>query len=117
MESTFQEVYVNALWLNETPSAIARSGRSGGALRCCCWGSSRWSHSLHTDRWGEVHKLSAGRRGTTSRIRPSADALALVGKELWAREATFYGSSGEIDTVKVPREFVERLTDAVCYAA
>jgi hypothetical protein len=82
-----------------------------------CWGSSRWSHSLHTDRWGEVHKLSAGRRGTTSRIRPSADALALVGKELWAREATFYGSSGEIETVKVPREFVERLTDAVCYAA
>jgi hypothetical protein len=36
---------------------------------------------------------------------------------LWAREATFYGSSGEIETVKVPREFVERLTDAVCYAA
>jgi hypothetical protein len=77
------------------------------------------THSLHTDRWGEVHKpVSAGRRrGTTSRIRPSADALALVGKELWAREATFYGSSGEIETVKVPREFVERLTDAVCYVA
>jgi DDE superfamily endonuclease len=46
-----------------------------------------------------------------------SDALALVRKELWAREATFYGSPGEIDTVKVPREFVERLTDAVCYAA
>ena len=46
-----------------------------------------------------------------------SDALALVRKELWAREATFYGSPAEIDTVKVPREFVERLTDAVCYAA
>jgi hypothetical protein len=46
-----------------------------------------------------------------------SEALALVRKELWAREATFYGSPGEIDTVKVPREFVERLTDAVCYAA
>jgi hypothetical protein len=46
-----------------------------------------------------------------------SDALALVRKELWGREATFYGSPGEIDTVKVPREFMERLTDAVCYAA
>jgi hypothetical protein len=46
-----------------------------------------------------------------------SDALALVRKELWAWEATFYGSPAEIDTVKVPREFVERLTDAVCYAA
>lgn len=46
-----------------------------------------------------------------------SDALALVRKELWAREATFYGSPGETDTVKVPREFMERLTDAVCYAA
>jgi hypothetical protein len=45
-----------------------------------------------------------------------ADALALVRKELWA-SATFYGSPAETDTIKVPRAFVERLTDAVCYAA
>ncbi len=46
------------------------------------------------------------------------DALALVRKELWAQEeATFQGSSRENDTVKVSREFVERLTEAVCYAA
>lgn len=45
-----------------------------------------------------------------------ADALALVRKKLWAQE-TFYGSSRETDTIKVPRAFVERLTDAVCYAA
>ena len=45
-----------------------------------------------------------------------ADALALVRKELWAQE-TFYGSPAETDTIKVPRAFVERLTDAVCYAA
>ncbi len=45
-------------------------------------------------------------------------ALALVRKELWAQEeATFRGSSRENDTVKVSREFVERLTEAVCYAA
>lgn len=45
-----------------------------------------------------------------------ADALAMVRKELWA-SATFCGSPAETDTVKVPRAFVERLTDAVCYAA
>ncbi len=45
-----------------------------------------------------------------------SDALALVRKELWA-QATFCGSARQCDTVKVPREFVERLTDAVCYAA
>jgi hypothetical protein len=46
-----------------------------------------------------------------------ADALALVRKELWAQEQTFYGSPSAIDTIKVPRVFVERLTEAVCYAA
>ncbi len=47
-----------------------------------------------------------------------SDALAVVRKELWAQEqATFRSSLQETDTVKVPREFVERLTDAVCYAA
>jgi hypothetical protein len=45
-----------------------------------------------------------------------ADVLALVRKELWAQQ-TFHGSPWEADTVKVPRAFVERLTDAVCYAA
>jgi hypothetical protein len=46
-----------------------------------------------------------------------ADALALVRKELWAQEQTFYGSPTEVDTVKVPRVFMQRLTEAVCYAA
>jgi hypothetical protein len=45
-----------------------------------------------------------------------ADALALVRKELWAN-ATFCGSSTDTDTVKVSRAFMERLTDALCYAA
>jgi hypothetical protein len=45
-----------------------------------------------------------------------ADALAMVRKELWA-DATFYGSLAESDTIKVPRAYVERLTEAVCYAA
>ncbi len=46
-----------------------------------------------------------------------ADALALVRKELWAQEQTFCGSPSATDTLKVPRAFVERLTDALCYAA
>ena len=46
-----------------------------------------------------------------------ADALALVRKQLWAQEEIFYGSPWESDTVKVPRAYVERLTDALCYAA
>jgi hypothetical protein len=46
-----------------------------------------------------------------------AEALALVRKELWAQEKTFYGSPAQTDTIKVPRALVERLIDAVCYAA
>lgn len=45
------------------------------------------------------------------------DALALVRKELWSQERTFCGLPAQSDTIKVPRSFVERLTEAVCYAA
>ena len=45
-----------------------------------------------------------------------ADALALVRKELWSQQ-TFYGSSADTETAKIPRAFMERLTDALCYAA
>ncbi len=46
-----------------------------------------------------------------------SDALALVRKELWAQEMSFCGSAQDIETIKVPREFVKRLIDAICYAA
>ena len=45
-----------------------------------------------------------------------SDALALVRRELW-RQTTFYGSPSATETVKVPKAFVERLTEALCYAA
>jgi hypothetical protein len=45
-----------------------------------------------------------------------SDALALVRKELWAH-ATFRGSPADTNTVKVPRAFVEHLTETLCYAA
>jgi hypothetical protein len=58
------------------------------------------------------------RTGWYHKAHPTfADALALVRKELWAHERTFYGSPARSDTIKVPRAFVERLTEAVCYAA
>ena len=46
-----------------------------------------------------------------------SDALALVRKELWAQEATFCALPQKAETVKVPRVFVERLTETLCYAA
>jgi hypothetical protein len=46
-----------------------------------------------------------------------AEALAMVRKELWAQEQSFYGSPAHSETIRVPRAFVERLTEAVCYAA
>src|SRR3954447_7113747 len=50
--------------------------------------------------------------------RPTfSDALALARKELWAQqETTFCRSAQEPDTIKVPRQFIERLTNVVCYA-
>jgi hypothetical protein len=46
-----------------------------------------------------------------------SDALALVRRELWTQEQTFYGSPAQTNMVKVPRVYMERLTDVVCYAA
>jgi hypothetical protein len=57
--------------------------------------------------------------GWYHKARPTfSDALALVRKELWTQEEqSFCGSPAQTDTIKVPRAFIERLTDAVCYAA
>lgn len=44
------------------------------------------------------------------------DALALARRDLWAQES-FCGSPADTETVKVPKAFMERLTDALCYAA
>lgn len=46
-----------------------------------------------------------------------SDALALVRRELWAQEKTFCSSAREADMVKVPRAFVEHLTETLCYTA
>jgi hypothetical protein len=66
----------------------------------------------------EAHFSSATRRAAWyDKEHPTfSDALALVRKELWAQEP-FCGSAAETETVKVPRALMERLTDALCYAA
>ncbi len=49
--------------------------------------------------------------------RPTfADALALVRRELWSH-AAFSTSARDPDLVKLPRATLERLTEALCYAA
>jgi len=45
-----------------------------------------------------------------------SDALALVRRELWAH-TSFLLSTRDPDMTEIPRAFLERLTDALCYAA
>lgn len=50
------------------------------------------------------------------RLPTFSDALATVRQQLW-REVGFHTSCSEADRVKVDRALLERLTDALCYAA
>jgi hypothetical protein len=50
------------------------------------------------------------------RLPTFADALATVRRQLW-RNVGFRASYAEADSVKVDRALLERLTDALCYAA
>ena len=71
------------------------------------------AHHRMTQRTGAFRRAAWYRKAHPT----FTDALALVRKELWTQEQTFCGSPAETDTIKVPRAFMERLTDAVCYAA
>jgi hypothetical protein len=68
---------------------------------------------------GEGSNLVRGAAWYDKRDPTFSDALAVVRKELWAaeRQQSFNGSGLETETVEIPREFMERLTDAICYAA
>ena len=52
----------------------------------------------------------------TKELPTFADAIALVRRCLWSR-CHFSTSGQSSDVVKIPRALLERLTDAVCYAA
>jgi len=45
-----------------------------------------------------------------------SDAIAVVRRYLWAFE-NFQISKKEVEMIKIPKEFIERLTDTLCYAA
>lgn len=50
------------------------------------------------------------------RLPTFSDALATVRQQLW-REVSFRTSCSETDSIKVDRALLDRLTDALCYAA
>jgi DDE superfamily endonuclease len=70
------------------------------------------AHRRLTESPGEVRQAAWYRKD----VPTFADALALVRRELWAHQA-FCTSVDAPDTVKVPRRFVDRLTETLCYAA
>jgi hypothetical protein len=87
-----------------TSFAHSQMEQAAGTFRRAAWYHKR--HPTFSDALALVRK----------RWCASAGAQALVRKELWA-DATFCGSPSAADTIKVPRTLVERLTEAVCYAA
>jgi len=68
-------------------------------------------------RYGEKQALVVRQAAWyVKRLPTFSDALATVRQQLW-REVGFHLSCCETDSVKVDRALLERLTDALCYAA
>ena len=116
MESTFQEVRQRLGFETQRHWSELAIRRTAPALLGLFSVITLLAHR-HKAKKGE--NIVVRRAAWYEKSHPTfSDALALVRKELWAQEEqTFYGSPAQTDTVKVPRVFMERLTDAVCYAA
>lgn len=71
-----------------------------------------WAHPQMGPIGEVVHQAAWYRKS----LPTFSDALALVRRELWA-QAAFCMSARDPDMVEIPRAFVERLTDTLCYAA
>jgi hypothetical protein len=114
METTFQEVRQRLGFETQrhwSEKAIRRVAPALLALFCVV---TLFAHQHMATSTQTVRQTAWYRTGHPT----FSEALALVRKELWAQEEqTLCGSSREADTLKVSRAFVERLTDAVCYAA
>ncbi len=116
MESTFQEVRQRLGFETQRHWSEAAIRRTAPALLALFSLVALFAHQ----RKARIRMPQAVRRAAWyEKEHPTfSDALALVRRELWAQQAsTFCGSAQEIETVKVPRKFIERLTDALCYAA
>lgn len=115
MEATFQEVRQRLGFKTQRHWSEKAIRRTAPALL----GLFSVVTLLANHRMANDENLDAVRRAAWyDKSRPTfSDALAVVRKQLWAAECIFCGSAQESDLVKVPREFMERLTEAVCYAA
>jgi len=114
MEATFQEVRQRLGFETQRQWSELAIRRTAPALLGLFSLVTLFAHQ-HMTKGADSARQTAWYR----KLRPTfSDALAQVRRQLWAQEqATFRGSPQEVDAVKVPREFMERLTDAVCYAA
>jgi hypothetical protein len=114
MESTFQEVRQRLGFETQRPWSEMAIQRTAPPLLTLFSVVALFAHQRR------VRMPRAVRRAAWyEKEHPTfSDALALVRKELWVQqEATFCGSAQQTETVKVPRKYLESLTDAVCYAA
>jgi hypothetical protein len=115
MECTFQEVRQRLGFETQRHWSEMAIQRTAPALLGLFSLVVLFAHRMMADQPTEIVRRAAWYDKTHPTF---SDALALVRKELWAwDEETFCGSPREDDMVKVPRRLVDRLTDAVCYAA
>jgi DDE superfamily endonuclease len=113
MEATFQEVRQRLGFETQRHWSERAVRRVAPALLGLFSLVTLFAHQHMTKSMGTVRRTAWYRKSYPT----FSDALALVRKGLWAREATFCGSPAETETVKVPKAFIEHLTDVVCYAA
>ncbi len=112
METTFQEVRRHLGVETQRQWSDMAIRRTTPALFGLFSLVSLFAHQQMTRSIGAVRRAAWYRKSHPT----FSDALALVRKELWV-SATFRRSPWEPDTVKVPRAFVEHLTETLCYAA
>jgi hypothetical protein len=113
MESTFQEVRQCLGFETQRHWSERAIQRTAPALLGLFWVVALLAHRYMAKGEGAVRRAA----WYDKRHPTISDALAMVRRESWSHEATFCGLTTESDAVKVPREYMERLTDAVCYAA
>jgi hypothetical protein len=115
MEATFQEVRQRLGFETQRHWSEMAISRTAPAMLGLFSVVVLLAHRMMADRPTEIVRQAAWYEKTHPTF---ADALAVVRNELWAQEEqTFCGSPAQSDTIKVPRAYVKRLTDAVCYAA
>jgi hypothetical protein len=115
MEATFQEVRQRLGFETQRHWSEMAISRTAPAMLGRFSVVVLLAHRMMADRPTEIVRQAAWYEKTHPTF---ADALAVVRNELWAQEEqTFCGSPAQSDTIKVPRAYVKRLTDAVCYAA